>query len=94
MDPEKYAYIICLGKQEQFRAGLEAVLEAGFALIQSGGMKKGDVRTAAQIAGVMGAKCTLDIIPMCKTVQKDMFITDIRLLSKTGGVHGDYKREE
>ena len=27
-----------------------------FALIQSGGMKKGDVLTVAQIAGVMGAK--------------------------------------
>ena len=111
-------------------------------------MKKGDVLTVAQIAGVMGAKRTPDIIPMChpilmdginleltldekrksveiqatvscdgrtgvemealtavstaaltvydmcKAVQKDMVITDIRLLSKTGGVHGDYKREE
>ena len=26
--------------------------------------------------------------------KKDMVITDIRLLSKTGGVHGDYRREE
>ena len=119
-----------------------------FALIKTGGMKKGDVLTVAQIAGVMGAKRTPDLIPMChpilmdginlelsldearfsveiratvscdgrtgvemealtavstaaltvydmcKAVQKDMTITDIRLLSKTGGVHGDYKREE
>ncbi len=119
-----------------------------FALIQSGGMKKGDVLTVAQIAGVMGAKKTPDIIPMChpilmdgidmdlsldeenqaviiratvscdgrtgvemealtavsvaaltvydmcKAVQKDMEITDIRLLEKTGGVHGDFRREE
>ena len=119
-----------------------------FALVKSGGMKKGDVLTVAQIAGVMGAKRTPDIIPMChpilmdginlelsldesrksveikatvscdgrtgvemealtavstaaltvydmcKAVQKDMVITDIRLLSKTGGVHGDYFREE
>ena len=119
-----------------------------FSLIRSGGMKKGDVLTVAQIAGVMGAKRTPDLIPMChivqvegidlelhlneerhsveitasvccdgrtgvemealtvvstaaltvydmcKAVQKDMTITDIRLLSKTGGVHGDYKREE
>ena len=107
-------------------------------------MKKGDVLTVAQIAGVMGAKRTPDIIPMChpilmdginlelsldehrssveikatvscdgrtgvemealtavltvydmcKAVQKDMTITDIRLLSKTGGIHGDYKRED
>ena len=36
----------------------------------------------------------LTVYDMCKAVQKDMVITDIRLISKTGGVHGDYKREE
>ena len=124
------------------------VNEHTFSLIKSGGMKKGDVLTVAQIAGVMGAKRTPDLIPMChpilmdgidlelsldearlsveikaevrcdgrtgvemealtavstaaltvydmcKAVQKDMTITDIRLLSKTGGVHGDYFRED
>lgn len=129
-------------------AGRVLVNERTFSLIRSGGMKKGDVLTVAQIAGVMGAKRTPDLIPMChivqvegidlelhldeerhsveitasvccdgrtgvemealtavstaaltvydmcKAVQKDMTITDIRLLSKTGGVHGDYKREE
>ena len=129
-------------------AGRVLVNEHTFSLIRSGGMKKGDVLTVAQIAGVMGAKRTPDLIPMChivqvegidlelhldeerhsveitasvccdgrtgvemealtavstaaltvydmcKAVQKDMTITDIRLLSKTGGVHGDYKREE
>ncbi len=122
------------------------VSERTFELIKSGGMKKGDVLTVAQIAGVMGAKRTPDIIPMChpilidginlrltldeerksveieasvscggrtgvemealtavstaaltvydmcKAVQKDMIITDIRLLKKTGGVHGDFER--
>ncbi|MDD5923834.1 MAG: cyclic pyranopterin monophosphate synthase MoaC [Clostridia bacterium] len=116
-------------------------------LIKSGGMKKGDVLTTAQIAGIMGAKRTPDIIPMChpisisgidlhlsvneekcaieitstvvctgqtgvemealsavsiaaltvydmcKAVQKDMIITDIHLVEKTGGVHGDYRKE-
>lgn len=129
-------------------AGRVLVNEKTYALIQSGGMKKGDVLTVAQIAGVMGAKRTPDLIPMChpilmnginlelrlneenlaveiqatvscdgktgvemealtavstaaltvydmcKAVQKDMVITDIRLLRKTGGVHGDYLREE
>ena len=119
-----------------------------FRLIQTGGMKKGDVLTVAQIAGVMGAKRTPDLIPMChpialtginlelsldearcavdiratvscdgrtgvemealtaastaaltvydmcKAVQKDMVITDVRLLVKTGGVHGDFERKE
>ena len=119
-----------------------------FALIKSGGMKKGDVLTVAQVAGVMGAKRTPDLIPMChpilidginlelhldeqrcsveiratvscagrtgvemealtavstaaltvydmcKAVQRDMVITDIRLVSKTGGIHGDYERKD
>ena len=119
-----------------------------FRLIQTGGMKKGDVLTVAQIAGVMGAKRTPDLIPMChpialtginlelsldearcavdiratvscdgrtgvemealtaastaaltvydmcKAVQKDMVITDVRLLAKAGGVHGDFTRTE
>ena len=36
-----------------------------FALIVSGGIKKGDVLTVAQIAGIMGAKRTSELIPMC-----------------------------
>ena len=128
-------------------AGSVLVNENTFALIRSGGMKKGDVLTTAQIAGIMGAKRTSEVIPMChpvavnginltlslnekryaveitaevscdgrtgvemealtavsiaaltvydmcKAVQKDMVITDIRLLRKTGGVHGDFIRE-
>ena len=31
---------------------------------------------------------------MCKAVQKDMEITNIRLLEKSGGKSGDYKRED
>ena len=34
-------------------------------LIQSGGIKKGDVLSVAQVAGIMAAKKTADIIPMC-----------------------------
>ncbi len=127
-------------------AGRVLVNPETFALIRSGGMKKGDVLTVAQIAGVMGAKRTPELIPMChpilldgidlelrldeescaveiratvssagrtgvemealtavstaaltvydmcKAVQKDMVISDLRLLQKTGGVHGDYER--
>jgi cyclic pyranopterin phosphate synthase len=35
------------------------------ALIQSGGVKKGDVLSVAQLAGIMGAKKTPDLIPLC-----------------------------
>ncbi len=118
-----------------------------FELVKTGGMKKGDVLGAAQIAGIMAAKRTPDLIPMChtlllsgvdmafelndadctvditatvrcqgvtgvemealtavsvaaltvydmcKAVQKDMEITDIHLLSKSGGKSGTFIRE-
>jgi len=35
------------------------------ALIQSGGVAKGDVIAVAQVAGVMAAKRTSELIPMC-----------------------------
>lgn len=124
------------------------VNEGTFALIRDGGMKKGDVLAVAQVAGIMGAKRTPDLIPMChpvqidgidlsltldaarhcvdirasvrcdgrtgvemealtavstaaltvydmcKAVQKDIVISDIRLLEKTGGIHGDFSRKE
>ena len=36
----------------------------------------------------------LTIYDMCKAVQKNMEITNIRLLEKSGGKSGDYKRED
>ena len=44
------------------------VNEETFRLIQSGGMKKGDVLTVAQIAGIMGAKRTSELITMCHPI--------------------------
>ncbi len=128
------------------KAGAKVLVNAEtFKLISSGGIKKGDVLTVAQVTGIMGAKRTPDIIPMChpimidgtdvrlklneeelsvdieasvkctgrtgvemealtacsvaaltvydmcKAVQRDIKITDVKLLSKSGGVHGDYK---
>ena len=112
------------------------------AAVREGRVSKGDVLSVAQVAGIMAAKRTADIIPMChplslsgidirfsihetgidifsevrckgetgvemealtavstaaltiydmcKALQKDMKISEIRLLKKTGGVRGDY----
>jgi cyclic pyranopterin phosphate synthase len=38
---------------------------ATLALIQSGGVKKGDVLGVARLAGIMAAKRTADLIPLC-----------------------------
>lgn len=35
------------------------------ALIRDGGVKKGDVLSVARLAGIMGAKRTPDLIPLC-----------------------------
>nr|WP_325183303.1 cyclic pyranopterin monophosphate synthase MoaC [uncultured Oscillibacter sp.] len=111
-------------------------------LIRTGGAPKGDVLAVAQVAGVMAAKRTHELIPlchpllltavdihftleedavrirskvkcmgetgvemealtavsaaaltiydMCKAVQRDMKITDIRLCRKSGGRSGDF----
>jgi cyclic pyranopterin phosphate synthase len=37
-------------------------------LIRGGGVKKGDVLSVAQLAGIMGAKRTPDLIPLCHPV--------------------------
>ncbi|MBQ9248673.1 MAG: cyclic pyranopterin monophosphate synthase MoaC [Ruminococcus sp.] len=125
-------------------AGTVKVNEATMSLIKSGGIKKGDVLSVAQVAGIMAAKKTSDIIPMChplmlssvdvsftltetevrieaqvkckgstgvemealnavtaaaltiydmcKAVQRDIEITDIRLLYKCGGKSGVFRR--
>ncbi len=44
------------------------VNEETYNLIKTGGMKKGDVLTTAQIAGIMAAKKTSDIVPMCHNI--------------------------
>ena len=41
------------------------MLPATLALIESGTAKKGDVLGVARLAGIMGAKKTADLIPLC-----------------------------
>lgn len=121
--------------------------EKTMAMISSGNVKKGDVLSVAQLAGIMGAKRTPDLIPlchplslssvkvdlvcdpgrhavditatckligqtgvemealtavtvaaltvydMCKSVDKSMKLTDIRLVHKSGGKSGVYSVE-
>lgn len=116
-------------------------------MIKSGGIKKGDVLSVAQVAGIMGAKKTPELIPMChpllltginiefniaddenriyikssvklsgktgvemealtavsvaaltiydmcKAVDKEMLIGDIKLLRKSGGKSGEFIRK-
>ena len=53
-----------------------------------------DGRTGVEMEALTAASvAALTVYDMCKAVQKDMVITDIRLIDKTGGVHGDFHRE-
>ncbi len=44
-------------------------------LIADGSVKKGDVLTVAQLAGIMGAKRTADLIPLCHP----LMLTSVKL---------------
>ncbi len=48
-------------------------------LIKEGLMKKGDVLTIAQIAGIMGAKKTSELIPLCHPMPLDKVDVDLDL---------------
>ena len=135
-------------KPETFREAIaEATVlvnETTMNLIKSGGIKKGDVLAVAQVAGIMAAKKTSELIPlchpllisgadisfslsdteihitstvkckgstgvemealtaasaaaltiydMCKAVQRDIEIKNVRLLKKSGGKSGEFIR--
>lgn len=49
------------------------------ALIRDGGMKKGDVLSVARLAGIMGAKKTPDLIPLCHPLALSSVKVDLTL---------------
>lgn len=52
-------------------------------------------RTGVEMEALTGVSmAALTIYDMCKAVDKDMVISDIRLIEKTGGKSGTYKRKE
>lgn len=57
-----------------------------FRLIKEGGMKKGDVLGTAQIAGIMAAKKTSDIIPMCHPLMLTGIDIDFNMVEETSTI--------
>ena len=57
-----------------------------FRLIKEGGMKKGDVLGTAQIAGIMAAKRTSDIIPMCHPLMLTGIDIDFNMVEETSTI--------
>ena len=50
-----------------------------FALVKAGRMKKGDVLGVARVAGIMGAKRTSDLIPLCHVLMLSKCTVDFIL---------------
>ena len=59
--------------------GLVVMTPETLTLIESGGVKKGDVLSVARLAGIMGAKRTPDLIPLCHPLQLSSVTVDLRL---------------
>lgn len=59
--------------------GLLLVTPATLALVRDGKTKKGDVIAAARIAGIMGAKRTSELIPLCHPLPLTHLAVDIEL---------------
>jgi cyclic pyranopterin phosphate synthase len=133
-------------RREAVAVGSIIMAPETLSLVKAGGLPKGDVLATARIAGIMGAKQTCSLIPMChpinitsvkidffiddeknsieataavktvgptgvemealtavstalltvydmcKAVDKEMAITGVTLIKKTGGKSGDYER--
>lgn len=153
VDPEGGVRMVDIsGKSDSARTAVAAgrvyLGEEAFQRVREHDISKGDVLTTAQIAGIMGAKETSNLIPlchdvsvngvevdftfneedqaidiraftksfgvtgvemealtavsiaaltiydMCKSVTKDIRISDIHLRAKTGGQSGNWKSEE
>ena len=135
--------------ERRARAQGRVVFSPGsYKIVRAGGLKKGDIAPVAELAGIMGAKRTSDLIPLChplpitglsvsvtpddaahayhvtaevkttgktgvemealtavmtacltiydmaKAVDKSMIIENVELVEKSGGISGDFKRDQ
>lgn len=60
---------------------------ATLALIQQGGHKKGDVLAIARIAGIMAAKRTSDLVPLCHPLSLTRVAIDLDAREGESGVY-------
>jgi cyclic pyranopterin phosphate synthase len=65
-------------------AGRIEMLPATLAIIQSGSVKKGDVLGIARVAGIMAAKKTSELIPLCHPLALTRVAVDFELAPAQG----------
>ncbi len=78
------------GKEETQRIaiakGAVIMLPETLDLIQAGSLKKGDVLATAQVAGVMAAKRTAELIPLCHPLRLDQVLIDFEFNQDLPGI--------
>ena len=57
-----------------------------FEMVRNGGHKKGDVLAVARIAGIMGAKKTAELIPLCHNISLTSIGIDFEMIEKRPAV--------
>ena len=62
-------------ERESVARGIVSMQPATFKLLQEGKLPKGDVLAAAQVAGIMAAKQTPQLIPLCHP----LLLTDVKV---------------
>jgi cyclic pyranopterin phosphate synthase len=67
--------------------GTVMMAPATLALILSGGHAKGDVLAVARLAGIMAAKRTADLIPLCHPLGLDSVTVDLATSLQPPSVH-------
>jgi cyclic pyranopterin monophosphate synthase len=79
------------GKRETARKaaaiGSLSMSRRAFALLKAGKLPKGDALAAAELAGVMAAKITPQLLPLCHPLPLDVVTVDFTLDSSLPGVH-------
>jgi ribonuclease HI len=84
LDEEGRARMVDVGakevtNREAVARGYVSIQPETARLIREGLMKKGDVLTVAQLAGIMGAKKTSELIPLCHPLPLDKVNVDLSL---------------
>jgi cyclic pyranopterin phosphate synthase len=90
-DAEGQAHMVDVGAkaatQRMARAeGLVRMTPGTLALVTSGGAKKGDVLGVARLAGIMAAKRTADLIPLCHPLALSKVALELEPLPALPGI--------
>ena len=84
LDQQGHALMVDVGWKEEtdreaVAVGSVVMQPETLALIQAGGVEKGDVLAVARLAGIMGAKQTPHLIPLCHPIPLTKVSVDLEL---------------